>query len=81
MTRSDKKGLIPHNKKSNFFTAKLHECTIRFQCQTWPVITDLLLLAAYFQPSGNLYEQSGVFTGPWEASSELFVPDKSRGAG
>ena len=58
---------------------KLHEYTIRFQCQTWPVITGLL--AAYSWPSGNPYEQSGVFMAPWEASGELCVLVKSRGAG
>jgi len=67
VTRSDKQGLIAHDRKSNFFhtNTKLHECTIRFQCQTWPVITGLLLLAAYSWPSGDLYEQSGVFMAPW----------------
>ena len=60
---------------------KLHECTIRFQCQTWPVITGLLLLAAFSWPSGDPYEQSGVFMAPWEASGELCGLVKSRGAG
>ena len=80
MTRSDKKGLITHDRKSNFFhkNEKLHKCTIRFQC---PVITGLLLLAAYSWPSGDSYEQSEVFMAPWEASSELCVLVKSRGAG
>ena len=82
MTRSDKKGLIAHNRKSNFFTQiQSYTCTIRFQCQTWPVITGLLLLAAYSWPSGDPYEQSGVFMAPWEASSEMCVLIKSRGAG
>ena len=45
------------------------------------MIADLLLLAAYSWPSGNPYEQSGVFMAPWEASSELCVLVKSRGAG
>ena len=84
MTRSDKKGLIAHDRKCNFFTqiyTKLHECTIRFQCQTWPVITGLLLLAAYSWPSGDSYKQSGVFMAPWEASNELCALVKSRGAG
>jgi len=65
-----------------FFTnTKLHECTIRYQCQTWPVITGLFLLAAYSWLSGNPYEQSGVFMAPWKASSELCVLVKSHGAG
>ena len=62
-------------------TIKLHECTIRFKCQTWPVITGLLLLAAYSWPFGDPYGQSGVFMVPWEASGELCVLVKSRGAG
>ena len=45
------------------------------------MITGLLLLAAYSWPSGDPYEQSGVFMVPWEASSELCVLVKSRGAG
>ena len=84
VTRSDKKGLIAHNRKSNFFTqiqSYMNALAIRFQCQTWPVITDLLLLAAYSWPAGNPYEQSRVFMVPWEASSELCVLVKSRGAG
>ena len=48
---------------------------------TRPVIAGLLLLAAYSWPSGNLYEQSGIFMAPWEASGELCVLVKSRGAG
>ena len=63
------------------YCTKLHECTIRFQCQIWPVITGLLLLAAYSWPSGDPYEQSGVFMVPWEASGELCVLVKSCGAG
>ena len=39
---------------------KLHECTIRFQCQIKPVIAGLLLLAAFSWPSGYLYEHFGV---------------------
>jgi len=83
VTWSDKKGLIAHDRKSNLFTqnTKLHECTIRFQCQTWPLITGLLLLAAYFWPSIDPYKQSGVFMEPWEASSELCVLVKSLVAG
>jgi len=78
--RSDKKGLIAHNQ---FFhtNTKLNECTIRFHCQTWPVITGLLLLAAYSWPSVDPYEQPGVFMVPWETSSELCVLVKSCGAG
>ena len=45
------------------------------------MITGLLLLAAYSWPSGDSYEQSGVFMAPWEASSELCALVKSRGAG
>ena len=72
VTRSDKRGLLPMTG-SPIFSHK-NECTIRFQCHTWPVITDLLLLAAYsWPPSSDLYEQSGVFMAPWEASSELWV--------
>jgi len=59
---------------------KLHECTIRFQCQTWPVKAGLLLLAAYSWPSDDPYQQSGVFMALWEASGELCVLVKSRGA-
>ena len=44
-----------------------------FQCQILPVITGLLLLAAFSWPSGDLYKQSGVFMAPWVASSELCV--------
>ena len=62
-------------------STKLHECTVRFQCQTLPVITGLLLLAAFSWPSGDPYEQSGVFMVPWEASGELCALVKSRGAG
>ena len=45
------------------------------------MITGLLLLAAYSWPSGDPYEQSGVFMAPWEASGELCVLVKSRVAG
>jgi len=45
------------------------------------VITDLLLLAAFSWPSGDLYEQSGILMVPWTASSELCVPFKSHGDG
>ena len=45
------------------------------------MINGLLLLAAYFWPSGDPYDQSGVFMVPWEASSELCVLVKSCGAG
>ena len=45
------------------------------------MIAGLLLLAAYSWPSGDLYKQPGVFMVPWEASSELCVLVKSRGAG
>jgi len=44
------------------------------------VISGLPLLAAYSWPSGDPYEQSGVFMVPWEASSELCVFVKSHGA-
>ena len=43
--------------------------------------TGLLLLAAFSWPSGDLYEQSGVFMAAWVVSSELCVPVKSCGAG
>ena len=66
---------------SPIFSQKLHEYNIRFQCQTYPVVPVLLLLAAFSLPSGDLYEQSGVFMVPWVASSELSVPVKSHGAG
>ena len=52
-----------------------------FQCQTWPVITGLLLLAAFSWPSGDPYKQSGEFMAPWETSDELCVLVKSGGAG
>jgi len=44
------KGSYRPWQKMQFFhtNVKLHECTIRFQCQTWPVITGLLLLGAFF---------------------------------
>ena len=45
------------------------------------MITGVLLLAAFSWPSGDPYEQSGVFMVPWAASSELCVPVKSHGAG
>ena len=45
------------------------------------MIAGLLLLAAYSWPSGDPYKQFGVFMAPWEASSELCVLVKSRGAG
>ena len=80
MTRSDKRVLLPMTGNPNF-SHKYKECTIRFQCQTWPVITGLFLLAAYSWPSDDPYEQSGVFMVPWEASSELCVLVKPRGAG
>ena len=35
---------------SPIFHTKLLECIIRSQCQTWPVITGLLLLTAFFAP-------------------------------
>ena len=44
------------------------------------MITGLLLLVAYSWPSGDLYEQSGVFMAQWEASGELCALVKSRGA-
>ena len=78
-----KKVFFRSLQKFQFFTqipAKLHGCTIKFQCQIWPVITGLLLLAAYFWPSGDSYDQSGVFMVPWEASSKLCVLLKSCGA-
>ena len=82
MTRSDKRDLSPMTGNAIFHTnTKLHEFTIRFQCQTWPVITGLLLLAAFSWPSGNPYKQFGVFMAPWEASGELCVLVKSRGVG
>jgi len=82
VTRSEKRVLLPMTGNPIFHTnAKLHECTIRLQCQTWPVITGPLLLAAHSWPSGDPYEQSGVFIAPWEASSELCVLVKSRRAG
>ena len=83
MTRSDKKGLITHDRKCNFFptNTKLHKYTIRLQYQIWPVITDMLLSAVYPWPSGDPYEQSRVFMAPWEASGELCMLVKSRGAG
>ena len=45
------------------------------------MITGQLLLVASSWPSGDPYEQSGVVMVPWEASSELCVLIKSRGAG
>ena len=45
------------------------------------MITGLLPLAAYSWPSGDPFEQSGVFMVPWQASNELCVLFKSRGAG
>ena len=45
------------------------------------MITGPLLLAAFSWPSGDPYEQSGVFMAPREASGELCVLVKSRGAG
>ena len=45
------------------------------------MITGVLLLAACSWPSGDPYEQSGVFIAPWEVSSELCGLVKSHGAG
>ena len=84
MTLSDETGLITHNKKYNFLThtQSYVSALARFQCQIWPLITDLfLLLAAFYWPAGDPYKQSGIFMVPWVAISELCLSVKYRGAG
>jgi len=63
MTWSDKTGLIAHHRKSNFFTQiQIYVITLLgFIVRLSPVITGLFLQAAFSWPSGDLYEQSGVF--------------------
>jgi len=81
VTRSDKRGLIAHYRRSNFFTQIQSYMNALLVFSARPVITGLLLLAAYSWLSGDPYKQSGVFMVPWEASSELCVLVKSRSAG
>ena len=60
MTGSAKTSLIAHDRKFNFFVtnSKTHQYTIKFHCQNEEVLGDLLLLTAFPQLIGDLYERS-----------------------
>jgi len=59
VTESVKTSLIAHDSKfdlSSYVNTKLHEYTIKFHCQNHPVLSGLLLLAAFSKLSGEPYE-------------------------
>ena len=66
VTGSAKTGLITHDRKFNFGTnTKIYQYTIKFLYQNDSALSGLALLAAFYQPTGNPYEQSWSFMELW----------------
>ena len=82
VTGSGKTNLIAHDRKFNFFATntKTHQYTVKFHCQNKVVLGGLLLLAAFSQPIGNLYEWSGSIVELWWEGRGLSVTVKLGGA-
>ena len=66
---------------SKFFLSQMqsyvHECLIRFHCQTYTVtlsVTGLFLLSAFSWLSCYWYKQYGTLMAQWLASSGVCVP-------
>ena len=58
---------------------KTHQYTIKFHCQNEEVLGGLLLLAASFQPIGDLYGRSGSIMELWWEGRGLSVTVKLHG--
>ena len=61
VTGSAKSSLIVHDRKLNFFgtsNTKIHQYTIKFHYQNEAALSGLALLAAFYQPTSDPYEQS-----------------------
>ena len=82
VTQSDKTGLIAYDSKFDFLlNTKLHQYTIKFQCNNQQGFSTLLLLAAFIKPSGKPHEQSGALMELWPTRRWLCVTVQLHGDG